>query len=78
MLAEKCNISIRQLTNWFTNGRKRIWIPLRRQEGRRIVPYLQARAVQVCGVARVCGAGVCMFDVWVCVRGGVCVLSMYV
>ena len=37
-------MSVKQLTNWFTNCRKRLWIPLKRQRGGPIVPFAQARA----------------------------------
>ncbi|RYE98021.1 MAG: homeobox domain-containing protein, partial [Methanobacteriota archaeon] len=33
-LAAQCNISVRQVSVWFTNARKRIWLPLRQKQAR--------------------------------------------
>lgn len=32
MLLKKTGINMKQLTNWFTNARKRIWKPMMRRE----------------------------------------------
>ena len=42
-LASVCGITLKQLTNWFTNARKRLWIPLRKQRGLPVVQYNEAR-----------------------------------
>lgn len=36
-LARKAGLTLKQLTNWFTNARKRLWAPLMRQQGKNIV-----------------------------------------
>jgi len=45
-LAQECNISHKQLVNWLTNARKRLWQPLRKKQGKPIVPYAQAKSAK--------------------------------
>lgn len=44
-LAQECSITQKQLTNWFTNARKRIWTPLRKAQGRAVLDYQTAKAL---------------------------------
>ena len=45
-LADKCGISVRQVTVWLTNGRKRVWKPLREAQGLPVTDYKQARSAK--------------------------------
>ncbi|EQC28079.1 hypothetical protein SDRG_14172 [Saprolegnia diclina VS20] len=47
MLLEKTGINMKQLTNWFTNARKRIWKPMMRREHSRQLQSSFARDVQL-------------------------------
>ncbi|KDO24286.1 hypothetical protein SPRG_09923 [Saprolegnia parasitica CBS 223.65] len=47
MLLEKTGINMKQLTNWFTNARKRIWKPMMRREHSRQLQSSFARDVQM-------------------------------
>lgn len=38
-LADACDINMKQLTNWFTNARKRMWAPMMRRLGKDIVSF---------------------------------------
>lgn len=42
-LEQVADISSRQLTNWFTNARKRVWTPLRHARGEPIIDYNKDR-----------------------------------
>ncbi len=38
-LAAKAGITVKQLTIWFTNARKRIWVPMRKSKVRAVLPH---------------------------------------
>ncbi len=60
-LADKCGITVRQVTVWLTNGRKRVWKPLREAQGLPVTDYKQARSAkkraELSSIAKAGGAG---------------------
>lgn len=55
MLLKKTGINMKQLTNWFTNARKRIWKPMMRREHSRqlqsAMEYEKARPREAFNIA---------------------------
>jgi hypothetical protein len=41
-LAAQAGITVKQLSIWFTNARKRIWVPLRQRQGKAAPTYLDS------------------------------------